>query len=165
VESFEEAFAKIEAATNIRDIDTLVSTFIKAEENNFALFRFVNDLSNEIEATELQIVELRAELKRYQGKGIITDSKRRKQLKDLEEKLSKTELRAEQFELEYQQSLKKVNMIKARIESIFTLVECDADETQDLLGNSGVTESNLMVYLGIIEQKINEILQAYAIMQ
>ncbi len=52
VERFKEAFAKIEAATNIQDIDVLVSTFIKAEENNFALFRFVNDLSNDIEAAE-----------------------------------------------------------------------------------------------------------------
>ena len=55
VERFREAFAKIEAATGIDDIDRLVSTFIKAEENNFALFRFVNDLSNEIEAAETQI--------------------------------------------------------------------------------------------------------------
>ena len=51
-ESYEEAFAKIEAATGISDTQYLVDTFIKAEEKNFALFKFVNDLSNEIESLE-----------------------------------------------------------------------------------------------------------------
>jgi hypothetical protein len=32
-----------------------------------------------------------------------------------------------------------------------------------MLGDGGVTESNLMLYLGIIEQRTNEILQMYAI--
>ncbi len=51
-ESYEEAFAKIEAATGIHDIDVLVKNFISAEEKNFALFKFVNELSNEIENLE-----------------------------------------------------------------------------------------------------------------
>lgn len=86
------------------------------------------------------------------------DEKKWKELKDLEEKLSKTELKAEQFELEYQQSLKKVNNLKPWIEALFNLLECDEEDTQELLGNAGVTESNIMVYLGIIEQKVNEML-------
>ena len=51
-ESYEEAFAKIEAATGIHDIDLLVKNFIQAEEKNFTLFKFVNELSNEIENLE-----------------------------------------------------------------------------------------------------------------
>ena len=51
-ESYEEAFAKIEAATGIHDIDVLVKNFIQAEEKNFTLFKFVNELSNEIENLE-----------------------------------------------------------------------------------------------------------------
>eukprot|EP00965_Chrysotila_dentata_P184129 6079631-Pleurochrysis_carterae.AAC.1 len=35
----------------------------------------------------------------------------------------------------------------------------------DLLGNEGVTERNMMQYLGIIEQRTNEILQLYAAAQ
>lgn len=33
---------------------------------------------------------------------------------------------------------------------------------EEMLGNQGVTESNMMQYLGIIEQRTSEILQAYA---
>lgn len=104
---------------------------------------------------------MKDELAKYQGVGFPGDGKRKKELKDLEEKLSKTELRAEQFELDYQQSLKKVNQFKARIESIFILLECNLEENIELLGTSGVTESNMLVYLGIIEQKIQEMLYTY----
>lgn len=94
-ESYEEAFAKIEAATGIHDIDLLVKNFIQAEEKNFTLFKFVNELSNEIENLEQQINEMHIELEKSRGQGTTTDHQRKKALKDLEEKLSKTEMKAE----------------------------------------------------------------------
>eukprot|EP00350_Pseudokeronopsis_sp_OXSARD2_P006075 CAMPEP_0170543506 /NCGR_PEP_ID=MMETSP0211-20121228/2600_1 /TAXON_ID=311385 /ORGANISM="Pseudokeronopsis sp., Strain OXSARD2" /LENGTH=60 /DNA_ID=CAMNT_0010846905 /DNA_START=889 /DNA_END=1071 /DNA_ORIENTATION=- len=59
-----EAFAKIEAATGIHDIDQLVKNFIQAEEKNFTLFKFVNELSNEIENLEVQIADMQEEIDR-----------------------------------------------------------------------------------------------------
>lgn len=94
-ESYEEAFAKIEAATGIHDIDVLVKNFIQAEEKNFALFKFVNELSNEIENLETQINEMQIEIDRNRGHGSTTDLSKKRALKDLEEKLSKTEMKAE----------------------------------------------------------------------
>ena len=52
VQSYEEAFNKIQAATGIQEIDELVDSFIRAEEKNFTLFKFVNELNNEIENVE-----------------------------------------------------------------------------------------------------------------
>ena len=111
------------------------------------MFKFVNSQSDEIEFLNQQIEDMRLELKKYMGKGIVISDDKWKELKELEEKLSKTELRAEQFELEYQQAIKWVNGIKSRIEALFNLLECDEDDPSELLGNAGVTESNLMVYL------------------
>jgi len=44
---------------------------------------------------------MKSELKKYSGKGAVISDDKKQELKELEEKLSKTELRAEQFELEY----------------------------------------------------------------
>jgi hypothetical protein len=44
-------------------------------------------------------------------------------------------------------------------------VECNDKVNQDLLGHQGITESNMFVYMGMVEQRINEILQAYAFIQ
>lgn len=53
--SYEEAFAKIEEATGISDTEVLVNNFIKAEERNFTLFKFINEQSQDIETLEIQI--------------------------------------------------------------------------------------------------------------
>ena len=48
VQKYEEAFARIQQATGITDIDELVATFIEAEDDNFSLFNYVNELNNEV---------------------------------------------------------------------------------------------------------------------
>jgi hypothetical protein len=42
---------------------------------------------------------------------------------------------------------------------MFEMLECDKERHTKLLGTQGVTEANMMAYMGIIEQRINEILQ------
>jgi len=55
-----------------------------------------------------------------------------------------------------------VEAVMASIKGIFNMIDCDESTHIDLLGNRGVTEGNMMTYMGIIEQKINEILRANA---
>lgn len=45
------------------------------------------------------------------------------------------------------------------IESLFNKINCDQTAISDLLGSSsGITDSNMLQYLGIIEQRTNELL-------
>ena len=165
VQSYEEAFAKIQAATGISDIDELVTTFINAEDQNFALFNYVNELNGECEKLEEQIADIRSEIEKYKGQGLNTDNQRKKILKDLEERLARTEAKAEQYEKKYEAAMKTVNALKTGIASIFKKIGCDTPANLEMLGNEGVTENNMMQYLGIIEQRTNEILQLYAATQ
>ena len=48
----QEAFETIMEATGINNIEEIVTTFIKAEEQNVALFNYVNQLSQESDALE-----------------------------------------------------------------------------------------------------------------
>jgi len=165
VQSYEEAFAKIQAATGIADIDELVTTFINAEDQNIALFNYVNELNSECEKLEEQIADIKSEIEKYKGQGLNTDNQRKKILKDLEDRLQKTEAKAEQFEKKYEAAMKTVNALKVGIQSIFNKIGCNTAANMELLGNEGVTENNMMQYLGIIEQRTNEILQLYATTQ
>jgi coiled-coil domain-containing protein 63/114 len=54
-QNFEEAFNRIKAATGVNDIEELVRTFIKNEDQNFSLFNYVNEQQNEIEKLEEQL--------------------------------------------------------------------------------------------------------------
>lgn len=64
--SYEQAFEKIKAATNISDPDEFVTQFIKVEDQNFSLFNYVNELNNEIEKLEEQINDIKEEIAKYQ---------------------------------------------------------------------------------------------------
>ena len=48
VQNFEEAFERIKQATGIDDVSELVRTFIKNEQNNYSLFKYVNEQNAEI---------------------------------------------------------------------------------------------------------------------
>merc|ERR1740138_1555505 len=65
--AFEDAFAKIQAATGICDIDELVQTFINGEDQNFGLFKYNNLLRTDIEKLEQQISDYTEEYKNLSG--------------------------------------------------------------------------------------------------
>ena len=59
---YQEAFARIAKATGAKDIDELVKNFIEAEERNFTLSRFVNELTVETEQLDQQIDSIKKEI-------------------------------------------------------------------------------------------------------
>merc|ERR1712066_1006047 len=87
VTSYEEAFARIQAATGICDIDELVQNFMHAEDQNFTLFKYNNELSADIEKIEQQIADYKEEYTALSGSGTKKeDTDKVKMLETLEEK-------------------------------------------------------------------------------
>jgi len=66
------------------------------------------------------------------------------------------------YETKYQAAMKTVNALKDGIWKIYNKIGCNTPANREMLGEEGVTEQNMMQYLGIIEQRTNEILQMYA---
>ncbi len=51
----------------------------------------------------------------------------------------------------------------AGIDSVFSKIGCDSTAITDMLGgHAGVTETTVLQYLGIVEQRTNELLQLQA---
>jgi len=162
VQHYEEAFAKMQAATGISDIDELVENFIAAEDQNFSLFTYANELSGEIEKHEFDIGDCKTSLE--QLKGTSNSGKKQQGLVELEERWGRTDKLAEHYELKYQQAVKTLNAVRAGVQSVFNRLNC-----RHMLGPTelaaGVTESTMRQYLGVIEERAQELLQTHAIMQ
>ena len=165
IHSHEDALNRIQEATGIYDINELVTRFLEAEEQNFSLFNYVNDINSEIERLEHSITDMRNQIEKYRGQGASTDTQRKKALRSLEDKLQRTDRKAEEYENRHNKALKTITQLKNGIHSIFTRIGAASTSVEEVLGNQGVTESNMMQYLGIIEQRTSEILQAYAASQ
>ena len=159
---FEEAFKQIQKATGMTDIDDLVNAFIAAEDQNFSLFNYVNTLNTEQEKLEEQASELRKEIERYQGVGSVEHVQRKRILQDLEKQLVKTDANTQQYEKKFQGTQMIVDALKECVASMYAKLGCDSASTRELLGDQGVNEANLLSYLGVIEQRSNEIMQMFA---
>jgi len=162
---YEEAFNKISDATGITDVEEVVSTFLEAEDKNFSLFNYVNELNSEIERLELAISDTKVEIEKYKGQGVSSDTQRKQILRNLDDRLHSTKTKAAEYQTRYDNGMKTINQLKTGIHSIFSRLGCAGSNIEEMLGNQGVTESNMMQYLGIIEQKTSEILQLYATSQ
>jgi hypothetical protein len=137
---------------------------VKAEEKNFVLFKFVNEMSNDIEAIEAEVVELQEEVESgMSGPVTAVEEQRRKELKKKMEKKKQVEKKAREVEKVYNKSENQLHMVRKTNHSIFKTLDCDLNS--DLLGNQGVTEGNMMTYLGMVEQRLNEVVQVYHLVQ
>ena len=65
-----------QAATGITHVEELVAAFISAEDQNFSMFNYVNELNQEAEKLEEQAAELQGEMERHTGVGASEDSQR-----------------------------------------------------------------------------------------
>ena len=157
IQNFEEAFNKIRSATGITDIEELVRTFIKNEDHNFSLFNYVNEQNNEVEKLEENIQALREEERKYAQESGEDVHQHKQVLKELESKLQSTEASAEKYELRCQDLQRVIESLKRGIQSIFDKLDFADEEGY----GDAVSESNMVHYLGLIEQKANMMLQAY----
>ena len=104
-----------------------------------------------------------SELFRYKSSGQEFDKGRGAQFANAEESLAHAEHMDELYRKRYDAAVSTVNTIKTSIGDMFTKIGCDTPAVRELLGDEGVTENNIMSYLGIIEQRTIELLQMNAV--
>lgn len=151
---YENMLSKIEQATG-HDIESLIKEFSNAEDTNFSLFTYVNELNSEIEKLEEQNSELKEELSKYKGDGSVSDSEKMKQISGLQENLKSEKEKAELYEQRHETAMDTMQALTSGIGDVFNLIGCDSQMITEMLGTAGVTETNMMVYLGLIEQRAN----------
>ncbi|XP_013397891.1 coiled-coil domain-containing protein 63-like [Lingula anatina] len=163
VESYEAAFRRIRELTGEEEIDLLVNRFIEVEDRNFALFNYVNEQNNETEMLQDQIQEIQNEIEKFKAQGIEMEKQRKIILKQLEERQAAASKSADEYDEKYKGTSKILDQLKAGVESLFNKINCDRSAIDDMLGaQSGVTNNNMLQYLGIIEQRTNELLSVQA---
>lgn len=161
---FEEIFDKIKEATGIEDTDTLVKSFIENEDRNFALYNYVNNMNTEIENLKDDIRRLKDEIELINKEGVDSDVHRKEILNELEQKMVEVTDELTLVNKEYKASRRQLELLKPKVESVFNSIECDRSSIAELLGiGVSIDDNNIMQYLGIIEQKCNELLQNKAL--
>jgi len=160
-DTYEKAFERIQKATGICDIDELVQNFIHAEDQNFSLFKYNNELSADIEKIELHITDYREEYVALSGNGSRKeDTEKVKILETLEEKWNDIDRKAIHYEVKYQESQQTLTHVREGIKSIFKRTNCTQEDLPSGCG-TGISEANMMLYLAVVENEVSKLLKIY----
>lgn len=164
VQNFEEAFNRIKAATGISAIDELVRMFIKNEDQNFSLFNYVNEQTNEIEKLSEQVQALQDEQAKYTQESGEDVTQHKQLVLELERRLEATEAQAVKLEAKCDTYQSVLDQLKKSIASTFSKTRCEERAVAGgdvVLADSSVTEANMLPYLAIIEEQCNSIIVDY----
>lgn len=179
-EEYEATMQRIKTFSNEKDVEKLVSKFIKQEEENFALFNYVNELSHEVEALTDTVQLLQEQIDEQRE---INESKKNKEDESIEaltrEVNKQKYLSDEAFDLQiqcearltkllhgveriykYTLPLLRLNEILLNFNGFFRVLVCDEAPILYLLGTQDkkVTLNNAKLFLGIVERKVMNII-------
>ncbi|XP_077429630.1 coiled-coil domain-containing protein 114 isoform X2 [Vanacampus margaritifer] len=153
-DDLEAFFQRIQSVTGEADPELLVSNFIQAEDRNFALFNFVNEQNNEAEVLRDQIRQIREEMEHFQVRGLQQEEDHRALLRDVYAQQKDAELQTEDFENRAAILSQVLEEVKTGVSSIVSKMECDMEDS--------ISDNNIMPYLGMVEQKTNQLLTVQA---
>ncbi|OQR97128.1 hypothetical protein ACHHYP_12660 [Achlya hypogyna] len=159
--AYEDGLAKIRKKTGIKDVGELASALIAAEEKNFSLFNMINELNTEMESVEIENNRFQDMIKEVQGCG--SDLNRARIKASLEEQIEKSRIKANHFEARAAESNAVIDSIKAGAMNIFHKIGYNDEALMQQLNSTGLTDINMLKFLGIIEKRIGEIVQMHNI--
>lgn len=159
---YQEAFKKITESTGETNIDKIVQSFIDTEKNIDWEVKQVNAINIETQKYQNEISVVQHEIDKYKGQGDSHSSQRAKILKEQEETVAHMRLKTKEYEQRRDHAREVVSTISDGIHQVFKRIGAGSSDMGELLGSQGITDSNVMQYLGLIEQRVNSILQTYA---
>ncbi|GJQ72380.1 hypothetical protein Trydic_g3463 [Trypoxylus dichotomus] len=157
---YKTALVKVQEIAGEQDIPKLTAQFIKQEEENFALFNYVNELHCELETLGENINKYQTNIEDQKE----INARRAEQQKDTIDSL-KAEL---QKVKEEEQTKKKIldekdeelSKLLKGIQLLSNIARVDNTPLLNLLGNSTtINNYNVLIHLGMLESKVNDMVR------
>ena len=162
---YKEAFNKIKKSTGIQSISEMVEEFVRSEDQNFALFNQINDLHREIETLEVSNTKKRAQVEKMKQSGSASEMNKSKIFQNLQGQIDRAERQQAAYKAQYDEAVGIIDKLKPSLMSLFREAGCDqgAGALGAQLREQGPTDVNLLQFLGVIEQRVQEMAQLYKI--
>ncbi|XP_076254367.1 coiled-coil domain-containing protein 63-like [Rhynchophorus ferrugineus] len=159
LEQYLEMLVMIKEFTNESNIPDIAKNFLNQEEENFAMFKYVNNLNKQMEGMSDILTQL---YKDIDEEEVLQENRAKQQedaLKKLEKEVDEYTKKANKKEDELKTVEKKLNVILSGIETLFRLFRCSNDPIILMLGhNETIHYHNVLLYLQVLEKNIQDAL-------
>ena len=160
VENYEDIFGKLVEVSGMEDVGEMVKKFILVEDENFASFNYIKEQTQSIQSKEASIAAFKHQIDRMSVDETVVDAER----KQITERLIQQE---KEYSSDYQrltscikEEQEKLDKIALNINNLFDLINCNRAARNGLLCGSKITNTNMLSWVGLIEQRCSELLQA-----
>lgn len=156
---YEVTLNMIKELTGEKNVQRLASIYVKQEEENFALFNYVNELGSELEELDVSIQRLNDEIEEQKRQNEIREEQQEKGVTCLKEQLKTIKIETNETKVSLENETSKLENFLKEIEDLFVFLDCKKTPALELVGRTiQITSHNVFVYLEMIEKKIESIL-------
>ncbi|XP_001605946.3 coiled-coil domain-containing protein 63 [Nasonia vitripennis] len=156
---YNQILTLVKQFTGEEEIDKLTAQFLKQEEENFALFSYVNELNDELEGLQTRVAQLRSAIDEARALNVHRGRQQAETLETIARDLKEQTDRADAAEHKLTECNNVINKLLVGVESLFQTIRCDNSPILELLGEqSQVSLNNVMLYLGIVEKRLSDML-------
>jgi coiled-coil domain-containing protein 63/114 len=181
ISHYETMFDNLRQMTGTESLKDVISTYQHIEEEMFSLYNYCQALNSEIEVVLESQTQIHREVDTYKNQQEEQDEVRQKALGALQSKLRATEDQIVESENQSRKYSDCVEQISKKVQSLFFKLQCDQMEAKQqptkgakgttmsrpeskvalLTGQGGVSDSNVLDYMAIIEQRAVDIISEY----
>ncbi|XP_026808306.1 coiled-coil domain-containing protein 63-like isoform X2 [Rhopalosiphum maidis] len=142
------------------NIDRIVDLFVRQEEENFALFTYINELNSEVDDLQKEVVVLR---NRVQEQRAINESRASKQ----EENMNGLRAHLQQLVDDANQENDRIKTVHTEltellesVEKLFLSINCNLSPMYKILGDDiRANVYNMTFYVDLIETKVSDVVK------
>lgn len=158
IEIYETTLKQIQVFCEEKDIDRIAAKYLKQDEENFALFNYVNELHHELECLNMELDDLKVKLEEQRASSENDAKDKRSNIKMIDESLENIKVEVEQAEMCSKKNDEKLQIIKDGVFEMFNILDCNHVPILQLIGdNAKINSNNVMIYLSLIEKRLSEL--------
>jgi len=183
INNYERMFEQVKRITNSESLEECMATYAAHEEEMFSMYNYIQTQNTEIEASLESTLQIKEEIKRYKEKQREQDEQKQKVIDGLQQRKRATIDTINIAEERNHSQSDAVEQLSKKVQSLFFKLQCDqmdnakagptASKGQNkqsmpreqskvsLIAGQQVSESNVLDFMGAIEQRAVEIINDY----
>ncbi|CAH8567481.1 Coiled-coil domain-containing protein 63 [Schistosoma haematobium] len=160
IQEYESAMNRLQLITRKSDVEQMTRYYKRNEDDNFTMFKYVTELNNQIECLNDNIINIEKTINEYDEEQKVFERQRVNKMTELQAQIKSDKEAANTAENRTIHIHKLLDQIKTEIKQLTIKLGCDLSGITEMLGGDGdqITERNLMLYLNVLEQRVDELL-------
>ncbi|KAG5836068.1 hypothetical protein ANANG_G00250680 [Anguilla anguilla] len=161
----DDTFLKIHSLTGEENLDVLVRRFLQIEDQNFALFDYVNKQSTKVKALKDQINQIQQDTEQLREGRQRREMERHALMRDLQAQQQAAEKRAHACNAQATAATKILDQVRTGMKRVLRKLERVRNVMKDLPSAASITDKNLVDILDVLDEKINGLLRIQAFLK